>query len=175
MMVAQRKIGGVVIENALFPSVYRVAGITLLAVFAGVDIGGFVAADTGGFLELIALAGVTTAARHLRVFSAKVEAGSGVVELLAFLPALRRMAGFTLGAQGTFVKVIFLVTARALRFRIAKFFALLVTIGAGQGGVSAFQGETRPFMAERIYGNAYYVRIAAKVIGMAGIAGFDTC
>lgn len=89
VMVAQRKIGGVVVENALVPALYRVAGVTLFAVFAGVDIGGFVAADTGGFFKLIALAGVTTAARHLSVFTAQIEAGGGVVEFLAFLPTLR--------------------------------------------------------------------------------------
>ena len=88
VMVAQRKIGGVVIENALLPTVDRVAGVTLFAVFASVNIGGFVAADAGGFLKLITLTGVTTAARHLSVFAAQIEAGGGVVELLAFLPAL---------------------------------------------------------------------------------------
>lgn len=150
------------------------AGVTLFAVFAGVDIGGLVAADAGGFLKLITLAGVATAACYLRVFTAQIEAGGGVVELLPFLPALRCMAGFALGAQGALVEVILLVTARALRFRIAEFFALLVTIGARQGGVAAFQGEARPFMAECVYGNAHYVCIAAEVIGVTGIAGFDT-
>lgn len=174
VMVAQWKIRSVVIENALFPAVYRMARITLLAVFSGMDIGSLVAAGTGGFLKLIALAGVTAAACYLRVFSSKIEAGNGMVELLAFLPALRRMAGFALGAQCALVEVILLVTARALRFRIAEFFALLVTIGARQGGVSTLQGEARPFMAECIYGNAHYVCIAAEVIGVTGIAGFDT-
>lgn len=89
VMVAQRKIGGVVVENALVPALYRVAGVTLFAVFAGVDIGGLVAADTGGFLKLIALTGVAPAARHLSVFTAQIEAGGGVVEFLAFLPTLR--------------------------------------------------------------------------------------
>lgn len=88
VMVAQRKIGGVVVEHALIPAVHRVAGVTLLAVFSSVDIGGLVTTDAGGFLKLIALPGVTTAARHLSVFAAQIEAGGGVVELLAFLPTL---------------------------------------------------------------------------------------
>lgn len=83
------------------------------------------------------------------------------------------MTGFALGTEGAFVEVIFLVTAGALRFRIAEFFALLVTIGARQGGVSTFQWKTRPFMAERVYGYAHYVRIAAEVVGVTSVTRFD--
>lgn len=71
------------------------------------------------------------------------------------------------------MEVIFLVTGCALRLRIAEFFALLVTIGTRQGGVSALQRKTRPFMTERVDGDAHYVRIAAEVIGVTGVTGFD--
>lgn len=89
VMVPKRKIGSVVVENALVPAVHGVAGLTLLAVFAGVNVGGLVAADTSGFFKLITLSGMTAAAGHLAVLSLEIKAGGGVVELLALLPALR--------------------------------------------------------------------------------------
>lgn len=65
--VRQRKIRGVVVKNEGIPPVHRVAGIALLTIFTRMHISRFMAAHTGGFLELIPLPHMAAAARHLFV------------------------------------------------------------------------------------------------------------
>lgn len=132
MVMTQGEIRAVVIENPLVPAVHRVAGFTLFAVFPGVHVGRFVAAHTGGLFKLIALAGVTAAAGHLAVQALKFETGGRVIELLALLPSLRRVAATALRAERAFVEVVLLVAARALGFGVAKFLALFMATGTGQ-------------------------------------------
>ena len=173
MMMPQREIRRIVVENMFIPTIYRVATITLLAIFAGVNIRRLVTADASGFLKLITLARVTPGTGNFSMHAAQVEAGGGVVELFALLPALRGMAGFAFGTQGFFMEVICFVTAHALRFSIAEFLTLFMTAGAGEGRVFAFQWKACPLVAEGIDRHCNNVGIAAQVIGMASVTRLD--
>lgn len=58
----QGKVCGVVIENEVIPAIHRMAGIALLAILARMHVRCLVAAHTGGFLKLVPLAYMATAA-----------------------------------------------------------------------------------------------------------------
>lgn len=173
MVMEQRKIRFIVIEDPLVPAVHRMAGVTLFAVFAGVDISRLVTAHTGGLFKLIALPCMAAAAGYLAVAAAQIKTGRGVIKLLTFLPALRGVTGAALRAERAFVEVVLFVTAGALRLRIAKFFAVFMATVTGQGGVLAFKRKTRPLMTESINRDRNDVGVATEVVGVTGITVFD--
>lgn len=133
VLMTQGEIRAVVIENPLVPAVHRVAGFTLFAVFPGVHVGRLVATHAGSLFKLIALASVASAAGHLAVQPLKLESCRRMIELLAFLPPLRRVAATAFRAERALVKVVLLVATGALGFGVAKFLALFMATGTGQG------------------------------------------
>lgn len=173
MVMPQRKVGGVVIENPLVPSLHRVASVTLLTIFPGVHICRLMAANASRLFKLVALAGVAAAAGHLSMAAVQIKAGGGVIKLLTLLPTVGRMAGSTLGAERAFMEVVLLVTAGAHRFGVTKLRAFCVAAGTGEGGVFALQREASPLVAEGVDGDRDDIGIAAQVIGMTCVTRLD--
>lgn len=171
MFVPQGKVSGVVVEYSLFPTVDAVAGIALLAIFAGVDIGSLMACDTGRLGKLVDLSCMTTAAGHLAVQPFKGKPGVGVVKLQALLPALRLMAGIALRAEGSPVKIVLFMTVDTKIAGLAILLFRFVTRGALLGQVFAFQWKPGVGVVKSIHLHVDDVGIAANVISMAGVAG----